>query len=202
MIDEDYLEQLHDQADEVRADLADRESKTRRRSEGEPMIDLVYLAALRAQADEMRRDLAARERRLEEDRQAAYEDFLAEASAKEPHVVHSPVPNNQRDDLPEIIYKEFRGRQPFFDNNDISDAEPLSLTDEQIDALAEVLAQIKMDLRAEVDGATAALSQRVASLEGKLDLLTNLITSLIGNNNNSNSKAFEASEVVRKVRLP
>jgi hypothetical protein len=77
------------------------------------------------------------------------------------------------------------------DTND-GDVEPPPFNDEQMDIIAAALAETKMDLQARIDDATATLSQRLAVLEGKLDLLTNLL----GN------KSYEASEVIRKIRVP
>jgi hypothetical protein len=190
VIDKDYLEQLRAQADEIRADLAERESKTRCYcSRSEPVIDPIYLAALRAQADEVRDDFAARQRQLEDDLEVGRDAVMTTTTRNVQPVHHLPMPRN--------VYKEFRGKQLPFNNNDNSDAEPLSLTDEQIDILADVLAQVRLDFRAQIDDITSALSHRIAVLEGKLDLLTNLLTNLLGN-----SKSFEASKVIRKVCIP
>jgi hypothetical protein len=155
------------------------------------VIDLIYLTALRSRADEVRSDLERRQerQRLEEDRQFADDMAAKAAQSDEP--------------LPLVVYKRFCGEQPYLNNKDDSVVvDPLVLTDDDLmEVIANALAQTRMEFRDEIDAATAVLNQRIVVLEGKFELLTSLLTSVLGNNNNG-VKSFEASEIVRKVRVP
>jgi hypothetical protein len=134
------------------------------------MIDLQFLVRLRAQADEIRRDLAAREATQ----------------------THEEVMAATRVPLPVVIYKQYEGDQLPLDTNN-EDTEPVPFTDEQMDVIASVLAQIQLGIQTRVEDATLALRERVTVLEGKLDLLANLL----------GTKSFEASErVISTIRIP
>ena len=142
------------------------------------VIDLVYLARLRAEADEVRADLAARETN------PTHEEVMATTQVPNIHGLGYLVPD--------IIHKEYTGKQlPIDDtNNDYVELPPL--TDEQIDIIAAALADIKLDLQSRIEDAIAPLVQRISVLEGQLSLMTTLL----------GTKSFEASEVIRKIRVP
>jgi hypothetical protein len=58
--------------------------------------------------------------------------------------------------------------------------------------LAQVMAEINLGIQTRVEDATLALRERIAVLEGQLSMLTALL---------GNDKNFEATEVVRKLRM-
>jgi hypothetical protein len=134
------------------------------------VIELAYLARLRAQADEVRADLAERET----------------------NQTHAEVMAATRVPLPAVIYKQYGGDQPVLDDNGTDDVEPPMFTDEQLDTLAQVLAEVQLGVQAKIDDAIAPLNQRLTVVEAQLSMLT----ILLGNS----GKSFELSEVIRKVR--
>jgi hypothetical protein len=136
-------------------------------------LDEEYLRELRAQAAEVRADLEAREL---EDPMAAHEEVMA-ATRSMPAVIHKTLPNA-------------RVAPPSLDD----DGEPPSFNDDQVEQLASVLSEFRSDLLQAVDEAMTPLRERIAVLEGKLDLLTILLGS-------GNSKSFEASETIRKLHV-
>jgi hypothetical protein len=105
---------------------------------------------------------------------------------------------------PMIIHKEYTGKQPQLIPDD-SDQPPL-FSDEQIDVVAQALADLRIEMRGEfqdmVDTAVGPLTEAVAVLQGQVSVLMNLIGSIVGNNNNNSVK--EANETktktVRRVR--
>jgi hypothetical protein len=82
--------------------------------------------------------------------------------------------------------------------DDNGDNVPPPFTDEQTELLADTLAQFRMDFRMELedmmDAAVAPLRERIATLEGQLSMLTNLL-------NGNGNRSFEASEVIRKLNV-
>ena len=105
---------------------------------------------------------------------------------------------------PMIIHKEYTGKQPQLLPDD-SDQPPL-FSDEQIDVIAQAFADLRTEMRGElqsmVDDAMGQLTEQVAMLQGQVSVLMNLIGSIVGNDNNNSVK--EASETktktVRRVR--
>jgi hypothetical protein len=105
---------------------------------------------------------------------------------------------------PMSIHKEYTGKQPQLLPDD-SDQPPL-FSDEQIDVVAQALADLRIEMRGEfqdmVDTAVGPLTEAVAVLQGQVSVLMNLIGSIVGNNNNNSVK--EANETktktVRRVR--
>jgi hypothetical protein len=131
------------------------------------------LAQLRAQADEVRRDLAERQAN------AGHEEIMAATQV--------PLPA-----VPSVIYKQYEGDQLDDTDTNNGDVEPPMFSDEQIDTLATVISEIKMELQDRIDDAVAPLAQRLAVVEGQLSLLTALL---------SNNKSLEAIETIRKIRV-
>jgi hypothetical protein len=142
------------------------------------MIDSAFLAVLRAQADEVRRDLAERERMVDADPIAAHDEVMRATRPLMPSIIHKINDNA-------LILPDDSS-----DTND--DVEPPMFSDEQLDVLAQAMAEINLGIQTRIEDATLALRERIAVLEGKLDLLTMLL---------GNSKTFEASEVIRKLRV-
>jgi hypothetical protein len=137
-------------------------------------LDEEYLAELRAQADAVRRDLEEREL---QDPIAAHETIM-QATKSMPVIIHK-------------TNAQARVMAPPPLNND---DEPPSFNDDQVEQLASVLAEFRSDLLQAVDAALAPLQERIAVVEGKLEMLTTLLGS-------GNSKSFEASEVIRKLKV-
>jgi hypothetical protein len=102
---------------------------------------------------------------------------------------------------PMIIHKEYTGKQPQLIPDD-SDQPPL-FSDEQIDVVAQALADLRIEMRGEfqdmVDTAVGPLTEAVAVLQGQVSVLMNLIGSLV--NNNTVKEASETkTKTVRRVR--
>jgi hypothetical protein len=131
---------------------------------------------------------------LEDDPLVAHEAIM--------QATRSPMPTSP---MPVIVHKKYVGNRPSSATNDSrkvsrrhdtppenGDSQSLFFSDEQIDALAQVLAQTRTELRMDfqnmLDDATGLLRERVAALEGQLSMMTSLIA-------NDKSKSFvEASE--------
>lgn len=149
------------------------------------MVDPEYLAELRANAAEVRADLEEREQRqLEGDPQATHAEVLAAT----------------RPSMPAIVRKTNMDARPFLpDDDDNGDGDgdnvPPAFDDNQMEQLADILAQINMQLQDTIDAAIAPLRERVAMLEGQISTLL----SVLGNNNDSRS--IEASETIRKLQV-
>jgi hypothetical protein len=163
------------------------------------MIDLIHLATLRFQADEVRSDLAARQRRQHQLEDAKFAAEFDDQLQDDHEVARDDAIAADRSSMP-LVFKRHDGKQLPLDNGNNGNAAPMPLTDDLVEILANVLAQMRMDLAAQIEDATASLRERVAVLEGKIEMI---LTLFIANNNNSgNSKSIEASEIVRKVRMP
>lgn len=104
---------------------------------------------------------------------------------------------------PMIIHKEYTGKQPPLLDDTNGNGEPPLFSDEQIDMIAQALADLRVEFQSTIDDAVGPLTEQVAVLQGQLNVLLSLIGSLVNNNNNSNS-VKEASETkiktVRRVR--
>ena len=95
---------------------------------------------------------------------------------------------------PMIIHKEYTGKQPQLIPDD-SDQPPL-FSDEQIDVVAQALADLRIEMRGEFqDMAVGPLTEAVAVLQGQVSVLMNLIGSLVNNNT-----VKEASETTIESR--
>jgi hypothetical protein len=81
---------------------------------------------------------------------------------------------------------------------DANNGDEAPLSDEQMDIICAFVAQEIMGIRSEyedaIDAAVAPLKERIASLEGSIQMLMSLIS---GNGNRS----IESSEVIRKLRV-
>jgi hypothetical protein len=146
------------------------------------VIDPDYLATLRAQADDVRADLKERE-------------FAGASNFGDPEAEHEAVMAATRTPMPAIIHKTNMdaGRVLLTDDGDNGDTEPPPLTDEQMDILAQVLAQIRLDFQSAIDDVVAPLKDRILTLEAQISLLTNLLS--------DTSRSIEASETVRKLHV-
>jgi hypothetical protein len=132
-----------------------------------PKIDPAYLEQLRANAEEVRADLEERE-------------------ANDPQL-----------HVPEIVHKTTMDARVLPNDDDGNgngdDPIPPPLTDEQMDIIAQVLAQMRMDFQAAIDDAIAPLRDRIATLEGSINTLMAML--------NDSGKSIEASETVRRLHV-
>ena len=122
---------------------------------------------------------------------------------------HERIMKMMRPTLPNVIHKEFVGRQPVLvDDTNGNDQLPMS-ADEMIDATAAVLAEMSNNLRTEFEGMTAdaigPLTEQVATLQGQMLVLLNMVNAIVGNNNNGNGKSSKSIEAetrtTRRVRV-
>jgi hypothetical protein len=148
-------------------------------------MDEEYLEQLRADAAETRADLEQRELELEDDSIKAH-DLLME------RLRSSLI---EKSAMPAIVRKVHDDARvmPQRQLDDAVDGD--ALAPDQM-ALADAIFQIRQETQSMIDNAVASLRERIATLEGQL----NMLMSMIGNGNSSN-KEFEASEVVRKLRV-
>jgi hypothetical protein len=130
-------------------------------------IDPAYLEQLRANAEAVRADLEERE-------------------ANDPQLYVPEIIHKINEDARVLLSDDGNG-------NGNGDPEPPPLTDEALDVLAQVLAQIKLDIQSAIDDAVAPLRDRIIALEAQISLLTNLL--------NDSNKTIEASETVRKLHV-
>jgi hypothetical protein len=147
-------------------------------------IDPDYLEQLRANAAEVRADLEEREAK---DCAHSFLDPLAE---------HDAIMQATRTMPPTIHKTNMDARRVLLsdDGNGNGDPEPPPpLSDEALDILAQVLAQIRLDFQAAIEDAVAPLNQRIAVLEGQISILTSLLS--------SDSKSIEATETTRKLHV-
>jgi hypothetical protein len=129
----------------------------------------------------------------------------------DPIAAHERIMEMTRPTLPTIVHKEYTGRQPALDNGNGN--EPPPFTDEQVDIVAQALADVRVELRDEfasmIEEATGSLTEQVAVLQGQVSVLLSLIGTLVsngngnGNNNGNGTKSIEADEVrtTRRVRV-
>ena len=116
------------------------------------------------------------------------------------HLFEDPVKNHERimqilqPPQPAVVYKDYTGKQPSLpgvaDNGD--DQQPPLFSDEQIDVVAQALADLRLEFQDAIDATVAplrAMEQRVAVLEGQLSVMMNLINTIVGS-----GKSIEASE--------
>jgi hypothetical protein len=117
----------------------------------------------------------------------------------DPQVAHDQIMRATRPPMPMIVYKEYSGRQrPLTSVAHNGDEQPLQFSDDQIDVLAQALVDLRSEFQSMVDDAISPLRERLAWLEGEIAMLT----TLLGNNNSSNnSRSFEASEIIRKLKV-
>ena len=158
------------------------------------VIDPDYLEHLRAQAAEVRADLEERELRGTNgtppfDDPEADHDFIMQATR----------PARQRAAMPEIIHKTNENARVLLpdDGNGDDPIIPPTFTEEQLDVLAQVLSQIRMEFQATIDdaiaAATAPLRDRIATLEGSINTLMAMLS--------DNNRSIEASETIRKLHV-
>jgi hypothetical protein len=147
------------------------------------MIDRDKLLEMRRNADEIARDLEARERLAFDDPIAGHDDLMAALS-----------PPIRKSAMPVLVHKSRDNARVMPRQLDAGDDLPPPFTDEQMDIIAEVIAQTRADCQDMIDDALAPLRQQLAVLQGQLDVLMTLLS---GNGNRS----VEASETVRKLRV-
>ena len=131
-------------------------------------------------------EIAERERQMEEDPIAAHDAIMAATRVTKKSA--TAVIHKTRQDA------RVRQSQPYADNNGHGDNLVPPFTDEQMDTMASVLVEIREETQSMIDTAIAPLRERIANLEGQLSMLTSMM-------GNGNGKAFEASEVVRKLKV-
>jgi hypothetical protein len=136
------------------------------------MIDPERLEQMRRFAAEMREDL---ERRQAEDPLGAFE-----------------LQQMQRAGPPAMVFKTHDNEIGFQNCNPIADVPPFS--DEQTEIMAAVIAGLRQELQDAVDATIAPLRERCARLEGQITMLTTML-------GGDASRSFEASEVVRKLKV-
>jgi hypothetical protein len=146
------------------------------------MIDAEKLREMRAFAAEVREDLAMRELAAEED----HAQIMATTAATRAS--------------PAMIYKvkpDARVRRQVIDEPGDSTDDVPPFSDEQVDVVAQVIADLRTEMRGDcqamIDAALAPLRERIASIEGSLSTLIDLL----GNNG---GRSVEASEV-RKLSV-
>ena len=130
-----------------------------------PRIDPDYLAALRAQAAEVRADLEEREANCRStgilDPIADHENIMA---ATRPEIVRQRTIVRKTNEDARVL------------PNDDGDYETPPLTDEQIDIIAQVLAQLRMEFQAAIDDTAAPLRERISALEGQVSTLMAMLS--------------------------
>jgi hypothetical protein len=163
------------------------------------VIDAEYLAQLRANAEEVRADLQERELVVYhhfEDPEAVHEEIMAATQPPMPTIVRKTNESPRRQaissDGENTRRRVILVPDDDSDNGD-NDQLPPIFNDEQTDALADVIADLRMEFQATVDDAIAPLRERIAVLEGKLDMLVSMVS--------DNNKSFTASETVRKLQV-
>ena len=119
-----------------------------------------------------------------------------------------PVKNHQRimemtRPPPVVIHKEYTGEQPtLLDDTNGNGEQPL-FSDEQIDTIAQALAELRADL---CDEWQAAIDKAITELRGEKDLHEAIaelrgqlaaVMNLFGNG----PKLFEAEQTVRKLKV-
>ena len=125
-------------------------------------------------------------------------------------LMDDPVKNHERimqklqPTLPSVIYKDFVGKQPSLD---VNGDEPPPFTDEQVDIVAAAMAELRVEMRIEfqdmLDSALGSLTEQLATVQGQVSVLLNLIGALVNGNNNGNgssSKSVEAIETSNSTR--
>ena len=130
------------------------------------VIDKEYLEQLRAQADEIRNDLAEREARDAEDHDAIMATCVVQKAggpAFSGQLVHKTIVDARVYPSKQLI--DDYGDQP----SSFDDQPPF--TDDQIDIVATVIAQIRTDMQNTIDDAVGPLRERIAMLEGQVNML-------------------------------
>jgi hypothetical protein len=118
------------------------------------MVDQEYLERLREQAREIRKDLEERENDL------SHENIMA-VTRYDPPIVHKTIDNAQ--------YPDYSDEPP------PTEDPPLGFTDEQMDAMAQVIADTRMEFQGMIDQANAPLRERIAMLEGQVQTLLQVL---------------------------
>jgi hypothetical protein len=123
------------------------------------------------------------------------------------HLFDDPVKNYERimemtRPPPVIVHKEYTGGQPSLANGDDQPLPPID--DDMIEAVAQALAETSSRLRDEfqsmVNDAVAPLTEQVATLQGQVSVLMNLIGVIVGNNNSIKEASETKIKTVRRVR--
>ena len=129
-------------------------------------MDPEYLEQLRAEADEIRQDLAEREARdLEDDDAIMAATRVVQKGGRPPF-------------LGQLVYKTNDdakvARRASFDDNYDDEPSPL-FDDQQMDIVATVIAMVRTDMQNSIDDAVGPLRERIATLEGQVNMLMSLL---------------------------
>ena len=100
---------------------------------------------------------------------------------------------------PVIVHKEYTGRQPPLPDN-TNGNDPQVFNDDQLDVLSQAVADLRIEFQSMVDDATGPLAESVAVLQGQVNVLTNIISSLVGNSNSVKEASETRTKTVRRVR--
>lgn len=131
----------------------------------------------------------------------------------DPIASHAKIMSYLQPSMPHIVHKEHFNKQlPFHTVADNGEEQSPMSSEEQIDALAAVIVEIKNDLRAEfediVENAVGSLAEQVAAMQTQVNVLQGQVStllSMIGNNTNSGTRSIvrsvEATETVRKRKV-
>ena len=124
----------------------------------------------------------------------------------DPIAAHERIMQMTRSTLPTIVHKEYTGRQPALDSNGNGN-EPPPFTDEQVDIVAAAMAELRVEMRTEfqdmLESALGSLTEQLATVQGQVSVLLNLIGTLVSNGNNgngNNAKSIEASDEIKTTR--
>jgi hypothetical protein len=135
-------------------------------------IDAEYLEKLRAYAAEVRADLAERQAAAAEDHEAIMAQSREVLKRFDLDLVYKTNNNSSSEprgsELIRGVSQPPLTDQPFTDD-------PAPFTDEQIDVIATVIAEMRREFRDIADAATASLRERIASLEGANDMLMTML---------------------------
>jgi hypothetical protein len=96
-------------------------------------------------------------------------------------------------ELPPIVHKTVFGNESAFPATAENAVAP-PFTDEQVDIVAVVLAELRQETEAAIAEALTPLRERIASIEGQLTVLMTLLGA-------DASRSIEASEVIRKIKV-
>lgn len=154
------------------------------------MVDKHYLEQLRAEVAEVRADFEERAHLLDRDPLEAHDEIM---EATRPNTATLRY-------IPEIVHKTNEdAKVQKVGIPTLSDYDIPPFTDDQGEVISDLIAQLRMDLRMEmedaIDNAVNPLLQRLANLEGKIDMLTSLLGA------DRSNKTIEASEVIRKLNV-
>jgi len=86
------------------------------------------------------------------------------------------------------------------DNGNGDEPPSLPIDDDMIEALAQALAELRIEFQSTIDDAVGSLTEQVATLRGQVSVLTSLVGSLVGNSNAVKEASETKTKTVRRVR--